>query len=80
MAGFLDRRINPNIIDLLLGNISFSKILLYNSLFNLDSLNSKENIGGIETFLPGLSSGQWLSIPFILIGIIMLYISNRKAI
>ena len=26
----------------------------------------KENIGGIETFLPGLSSGQWLSIPFIL--------------
>ena len=40
----------------------------------------KENIGGIETFLPGLSSGQWLSIPFILIGIIMLYISNRKAI
>ena len=40
----------------------------------------KENIGGIETFLPGLSSGQWLSIPFILIGIIILYISNRKAI
>ena len=40
----------------------------------------KEDIGGIETFLPGLSSGQWLSLPFILIGIIMLYISNRKTI
>ncbi|MDP7183556.1 MAG: prolipoprotein diacylglyceryl transferase [Flavobacteriaceae bacterium] len=38
----------------------------------------KENIGGIETFLPGLSSGQWLSIPFILIGLIMLYVSKRK--
>ncbi len=40
----------------------------------------KENIGGIETFLPGLSSGQWLSIPFILIGLIMLYVSKRKTI
>ena len=40
----------------------------------------KEDIGGIETFLPALSSGQWLSLPFILIGIIMLYISNRKTI
>ena len=40
----------------------------------------KENIGGIETFLPGLSSGQWLSIPFILIGQIMLYVSKRKTI
>ena len=40
----------------------------------------KEDIGGIETFLPALSSGQWLSIPFILIGIVMLYISNRKTI
>ena len=40
----------------------------------------KENIGGIETFLPGLSSGQWLSIPFILIGLIMLYVSERKTI
>ena len=40
----------------------------------------KENIGGIEIFLPGLSSGQWLSIPFILIGLIMLYVSKRKTI
>jgi len=40
----------------------------------------KENIGGIETFLPVLSSGQWLSIPFILIGLIMLYVSKRKTI
>ena len=27
----------------------------------------KESQGGIETFLPGLSTGQWLSIPFIII-------------
>ena len=40
----------------------------------------KESQGGIETFLPGLSSGQWLSIPFILIGLIMLYVSKRKTI
>jgi prolipoprotein diacylglyceryl transferase len=40
----------------------------------------KESQGGIETFLPGLSTGQWLSIPFILIGLIMLYVSKRKTI
>ena len=39
----------------------------------------KESQGGIETFLPGLSTGQWLSIPFILIGIIFLFISKKKA-
>ena len=40
----------------------------------------KESQGGIETFLPGLSTGQWLSIPFILFGIIFLFISKKKAI
>ncbi len=38
----------------------------------------KESQGGIETFLPGLSTGQWLSIPFILIGIIFLSIKRKK--
>ena len=32
----------------------------------------KESQGGIETFLPGLSTGQWLSIPFIILGLILL--------
>ena len=36
----------------------------------------KESQGGIETFLPGLSTGQWLSIPFILIGIVFLLIQG----
>ena len=40
----------------------------------------KESQGGIETFLPGLSTGQWLSIPFILFGIIFLSISKKKAV
>ena len=38
----------------------------------------KESQGGIETFLPGLSTGQWLSIPFILIGIVFLSINRKK--
>ena len=32
----------------------------------------KESQGGIESFLPGLSTGQWLSIPFIILGLILL--------
>tara|TARA_Y100000022_G_scaffold175604_1_gene164369 strand:- start:936 stop:1709 length:774 start_codon:yes stop_codon:yes gene_type:complete len=38
----------------------------------------KESQGGIETFLPGLSTGQWLSIPFILIGIVFLFINKKR--
>lgn len=38
----------------------------------------KESQGGIETFLPGLSTGQWLSIPFILIGIVFLILRRTK--
>jgi len=40
----------------------------------------KESQGGIETFLPGLSTGQWLSIPFIIIGIIFLFIKKKKTV
>ena len=40
----------------------------------------KESQGGIETFLPGLSTGQWLSIPFIIIGIIFLFIKKKKTL
>tara|TARA_B100001027_G_scaffold92344_1_gene63386 strand:+ start:4648 stop:5418 length:771 start_codon:yes stop_codon:yes gene_type:complete len=38
----------------------------------------KESQGGIETFLPALSTGQWLSIPFILIGIVFLSFNRKK--
>jgi len=40
----------------------------------------KESQGGIETFLPALSTGQWLSIPFIIIGIIFLFIKKKKTL
>ena len=40
----------------------------------------KESQGGIETFLPGLSTGQWLSIPFIITGIIFLFIKKNKSV
>ena len=40
----------------------------------------KESQGGIETFLPGLSTGQWLSIPFIIIGVIFLFIKKKKTV
>ena len=40
----------------------------------------KESQGGIETFLPGLSTGQWLSIPFIIIGIIFLLVKKKKSV
>ena len=32
----------------------------------------KESQGGIEKFLPNLSTGQWLSIPFIFLGIVII--------
>ena len=40
----------------------------------------KESQGGIENFLPGLSTGQWLSIPFIIIGIIFLLVKKKKSV
>ena len=38
----------------------------------------KESQGGIEEFMPNLSTGQWLSIPFILLGIIIIILRYRK--
>ena len=38
----------------------------------------KESQGGIETFLPALSTGQWLSIPFIILGFILLFKKRKK--
>ena len=40
----------------------------------------KESQGGIENYLGLLTTGQWLSIPFILIGLIILLRSNLKRI
>lgn len=33
----------------------------------------KENLGGLEEFLPLLTTGQWLSIPFISIGLFLMF-------
>ena len=38
----------------------------------------KEKQGGIEEYLPGLSTGQWLSIPLILAGIFLILRSLKK--
>ena len=38
----------------------------------------KESQGGFETILPVLSTGQWLSIPLILAGILVLTLAQRK--
>ena len=38
----------------------------------------KESQGGFETVMPILSTGQWLSIPFILLGFGLLALSMRK--
>ena len=38
----------------------------------------KESQGGIEEFLPNLSTGQWLSIPFILLGIVLILLNNKE--
>jgi len=40
----------------------------------------KESQGGIENYLGLLTTGQWLSIPFMLIGLIILLRSNLKKI
>ena len=38
----------------------------------------KESQGGLEDTLGILSTGQWLSIPFIIIGIVLMLYSRRK--
>jgi prolipoprotein diacylglyceryltransferase len=40
--------------------------------------NVKESQGGLEDTLGILSTGQWLSIPFIIIGIVLMLYSRRK--
>jgi prolipoprotein diacylglyceryl transferase len=51
-------------------------ILLWTVRFIVEYV--KESQGGIEEFLGSLSTGQWLSIPFILIGVYFLLMSNKK--
>ena len=46
-------------------------ILLWSIRFVVEFV--KESQGGIETFLPGLSTGQWLSIPLVLAGLYLMF-------
>lgn len=39
----------------------------------------KESQGGFEEFLPGLSTGQWLSIPIIISGVILTRVAKRRS-
>ena len=39
----------------------------------------KESQGGFETFLPALSTGQWLSLPLIIAGAIVMIRTKNKA-
>jgi prolipoprotein diacylglyceryltransferase len=38
----------------------------------------KESQGGFETYMPMLTTGQWLSIPFIISGLVIIYLSRLK--
>lgn len=49
--------------------------ILFSTRFIIEFV--KESQGGFETFLPALSTGQWLSIPLIVAGTFLLY-STRK--
>ena len=40
----------------------------------------KESQGGFESALGLLSTGQWLSIPFVLAGIYIMWIASKKPI
>ena len=54
--------------------------LFLTCLFSIRMLveNVKESQGGLEDTLGILSTGQWLSIPFIVIGIVLMLYSRRK--
>jgi prolipoprotein diacylglyceryl transferase len=54
--------------------------LFLTCLFSIRMLveNVKESQGGLEDTLGILSTGQWLSIPFIIIGIVLMLYSRRK--
>ncbi len=38
----------------------------------------KESQGGIEEFMPGMSTGQWLSMPFIFLGLIIIALKYKR--
>ena len=46
----------------------------------LEVENVKESQGGLENYLGILSTGQWLSIPFMIIGLVLLIRSNFNKI
>ena len=54
--------------------------IFFTGLFSIRFLVEyvKESQGGFEELLPAFSTGQWLSIPFIILGLIILGLSFRK--
>ena len=54
--------------------------IFFTGLFSIRFLVEyvKESQGGFEEILPAFSTGQWLSIPFIILGLIILGLSYRK--
>ena len=54
--------------------------IFFTGLFSIRFLVEyvKESQGGFEEILPAFSTGQWLSIPFIILGLIILGLSFRK--
>jgi hypothetical protein len=68
-------------------NTSFTTlvVLLAIFLFGGESIrvlveNVKESQGGLEETFGVLSTGQWLSIPFIIIGVSMMFYSRKKTV
>ena len=58
--------------------LGFFMLTLFSIRFLIEFI--KESQGGFETILPLFSTGQWLSIPFIIIGIIFLFIKKKKSV
>ena len=54
--------------------------IFFTGLFSIRFLVEyvKERQGGFEEILPAFSTGQWLSIPFIILGLIILGLSFLK--
>jgi prolipoprotein diacylglyceryltransferase len=55
--------------------------LFFVSLFSIRFIVEfvKESQGGFETYLPILSTGQWLSIPMILFGLFFMFKKTKTA-
>lgn len=51
-------------------------VLLWSVRFVVEYV--KESQGGFESFLPQLSTGQWLSIPFILAGLYLIFTAKKR--